>query len=119
MTGMRYFCATLTIFTTSSVEVGYTTMLCGSPAHNQHHDASNQNAKVGAYWGDENVAKTCVPPAGLALSSPYPLQRMPWVPQSHVKRSLGVAVDRCWCQLPLHTGIGRANVIQLHAYITP
>ena len=77
MTGMRYFRATLTIFTTSSVEVGYTTTLCASPAHDQLHDASNRNAKAGAYRGDENSAKTRVPPAGRALSSPPPPQTTP------------------------------------------
>ena len=53
MTGTRYFRATLTILTTSSVEVGYTTTLCGNPAHNQCHGRSSiaGNAKSKAAPG--------------------------------------------------------------------
>lgn len=40
MTGIRYFLATLTIFTTSSVEFGYTTTLCGHPSQKRRKNIS-------------------------------------------------------------------------------
>jgi hypothetical protein len=58
--GMRYLRATLTIFTTSSVEVGYTTTLCGSPEHHGWHHRSGRKEKKSVHTGVMSIRRNPV-----------------------------------------------------------